>query len=181
MSGLGDKEVADAMGLSTETVRTYWKRIRSKIGGASRAEVIALLSRREVEMELRATLSEKEELCREIARAKLAQVSLREREERYRTAFESNPDYVFMVDNTGRILDLNPAAQGLVGADRERMLGADLAEVLLPEEGSWQPADPARSFHSILGGGPGPEKQIEWRARSAPDREVTVVVGREAS
>jgi hypothetical protein len=57
----------------------------------------------------------------------------------------------------------------------------EVADVLLPEEGSWRPADPARSFRSILGGGPGPEKQIEWRARSAPDREVTVVVGREAS
>ncbi len=44
MSGLTDKEIAGATDLSIHTVRTYWDRIREKIGADSRAEAIAKLA-----------------------------------------------------------------------------------------------------------------------------------------
>ncbi len=44
MSGLTDKEIASTEHLSIHTVRTYWDRIREKLGSASRAEAIAVVS-----------------------------------------------------------------------------------------------------------------------------------------
>jgi PAS domain S-box-containing protein len=45
MSGLSDKEIALRLKVSIDTVRTYWKRIRQKVGGQTRPEIIALLLR----------------------------------------------------------------------------------------------------------------------------------------
>lgn len=45
MTGLSDKQIADELSLSTETVRTYWKRIRAKVGGATRAQLVAKVAR----------------------------------------------------------------------------------------------------------------------------------------
>ena len=36
--GLKDRQIAEAMGLSYETVRNYVKTVRSKLGGGSRVE-----------------------------------------------------------------------------------------------------------------------------------------------
>jgi DNA-binding NarL/FixJ family response regulator len=36
--GLKDRQIAEAMGLSYETVRTYVKTVRTKLGGGSRVE-----------------------------------------------------------------------------------------------------------------------------------------------
>ena len=44
--GLIDKEIASELGLSVNTLRTYWSRIRSKVGGASRSALVALYTRR---------------------------------------------------------------------------------------------------------------------------------------
>jgi len=46
MAGLADKEIAAALGLSIHTVRTYWDRIKDRVGKESRAEVIVEVSRR---------------------------------------------------------------------------------------------------------------------------------------
>ncbi|HEY0866002.1 MAG TPA: LuxR C-terminal-related transcriptional regulator, partial [Fimbriimonas sp.] len=45
MSGLSDKEIAQRMEIGLGTVRTFWKRIRSKAGGSTRAEVIGAITR----------------------------------------------------------------------------------------------------------------------------------------
>src|SRR4051812_2260175 len=115
MSGLGDKEVADKMGLSTETVRTYWKRIRNKMSGASRAQVIAGLARRDAVAELRSVEGVNRNLVDEIAARKQADISLRESEKRYRALFEQSLDAVFLWTSDGDGVDLNPAAENLLG------------------------------------------------------------------
>jgi DNA-binding CsgD family transcriptional regulator len=40
--GLGDKEIASRLSISVATVRTYWERIRQKIGATNRSEAIAI-------------------------------------------------------------------------------------------------------------------------------------------
>jgi len=45
MAGLVDKEIAANLGISIHTVRTYWNRIREKIGKSTRAEVISEVAR----------------------------------------------------------------------------------------------------------------------------------------
>jgi PAS domain S-box-containing protein len=53
----------------------------------------------------------------------LAEQTLREREEQYRTLFESIADAVFLIDQeTGGLLDMNPAATLMYGFNREEFL-----------------------------------------------------------
>ncbi len=52
-------------------------------------------------------------------------------EEEYRAVFEAAPDGIIVVDADGRIVDLNPAAEGMFGYDREELLGSEV-ETLVP-------------------------------------------------
>lgn len=44
-TGKADKEIATALGLSLSTVRTYWGRIREKLGASTRAQAVGLYVR----------------------------------------------------------------------------------------------------------------------------------------
>jgi DNA-binding CsgD family transcriptional regulator len=44
--GLTDKEICRVLGLSLTTVRTYWGRMREKLGATNRAQIIALVAGR---------------------------------------------------------------------------------------------------------------------------------------
>ncbi len=58
----------------------------------------------------------------DITERKLAGAALRESEERYRQLFEGESDAVFLVDNeTGRIVEANPAASTLYGYSHEEI------------------------------------------------------------
>lgn len=54
---------------------------------------------------------------------KRAEIALRESEQRFRTFFAAVPDYVYITDLEGNILDANPAMQGLTGLSQEQMRG----------------------------------------------------------
>ncbi len=109
MEGLGDKEVAQAMGLAIGTVRTYWKRIAHKTGGNTRAEIVATVARsyREGEVvELRAEID-----------------AQREAEERFRAICECAPLGIFMADHTGALTFVNGACARHFGLARELATG----------------------------------------------------------
>jgi PAS domain S-box-containing protein len=55
--------------------------------------------------------------------------ALRESEHRYRAAFRNNPDAIFVVDASSRIVDANPAATALTGLSRDALLREDLSEL----------------------------------------------------
>jgi PAS domain S-box-containing protein len=73
---------------------------------------------------------------REHKARQLAEQTLREREEQYRTLFESIADAVFLIDQeTGGLLDINPAATRMYGFNRDeflRMIATDVSAE--PEE-----------------------------------------------
>jgi two-component system cell cycle sensor histidine kinase/response regulator CckA len=59
---------------------------------------------------------------------------LRESEERYRTLFESAPDAIFLADpDTGKILDVNPAAARLLAKTRDGIVGMHQSQLHPPE------------------------------------------------
>jgi two-component system cell cycle sensor histidine kinase/response regulator CckA len=65
------------------------------------------------------TLSSGEDITERIQ----AEAALRESEARYRHLFELESDAIFLIDNeTGRILEVNPAASDLYGYSREELL-----------------------------------------------------------
>src|ERR1700683_2358440 len=66
--GLTDKEIAKKLGLSIATVNTYWGRIRTKRGGANRAELVAAALNMNAEETLTAKERENQRLIGEVIR-----------------------------------------------------------------------------------------------------------------
>ncbi len=61
--------------------------------------------------------------------------ALRESEEKYRTLFESDPDYTVLVGLDGVILDINTATVNFTGIPKEKLIGANFTGLdLFPEE-----------------------------------------------
>ncbi|GGO75704.1 hypothetical protein GCM10011348_01130 [Marinobacterium nitratireducens] len=56
----------------------------------------------------------------------------RRSEARYRTIFEASMDAIISMDASGRILDLNQAAEACFGHKRDEVVGRMLSEVLIP-------------------------------------------------
>jgi PAS domain S-box-containing protein len=62
----------------------------------------------------------------------LAQQQLIEAEKRFRTIFEHSPDAIFVEDENGNILDVNPAAAELQGISRALLVGMNIRELCPP-------------------------------------------------
>ena len=71
---------------------------------------------------------------RELTRREQATARLREGDLRYRSYVDSAPDGVFVTDEHGRYLEVNPAACATIGASREELLGMSVPDLLFPED-----------------------------------------------
>lgn len=81
------------------------------------------------------TLKFLEGFITDITSRKLMENALRDSEEKYRTLFEADPDYTILLDLEGVIIDINPAAERVIGLPRNLLLGKHFLEfdVLLKE------------------------------------------------
>ncbi len=71
----------------------------------------------------------------DITARRQAEAALREREEQYRTLFESSPEAIILIDLDGRILDCNAATVQIAGMPKEQMIGQPFTDLgLLHEE-----------------------------------------------
>ena len=72
----------------------------------------------------------------DITERKKAEIELFENEEKYRTLFNSTPDYTILIGLDGNLLDVNKAAQKIVGLSHEDLIGKNFTELdlLLDEE-----------------------------------------------
>ncbi len=59
--------------------------------------------------------------------------SLRASEDRYRMATQSMHDAFILIDDEGRVIEWNPAAERMFGYTREEILGRNLHETLVPQ------------------------------------------------
>jgi PAS domain S-box-containing protein len=69
------------------------------------------------------------EYVRDITERRLAEDAVRASEERYRSLFETSPDGVVLLDPQGGILELNAAAERLLGQPRQSAAGKDFTEL----------------------------------------------------
>ncbi|HPA50207.1 MAG TPA: response regulator [Thermoanaerobaculia bacterium] len=83
---------------------------------------------------------------------------LQESEARYRSYFRSSPVAILVTDDTGRLLDANPAAGLLSGRDAVELLGANVS-LLLGEGGDDSPLRLAAGAPSA------PSRTTAWRLR----------------
>jgi two-component system, sensor histidine kinase and response regulator len=70
----------------------------------------------------------------EISERRRAEEALRESEERFRSYVEQAPLAVLVMDRAGRFLDVNPAAEALIGTDAGRLRGMGIPDLVPAEE-----------------------------------------------
>jgi diguanylate cyclase (GGDEF)-like protein/PAS domain S-box-containing protein len=82
---------------------------------------------RELEIRIQARTSQlrhlNQQLMREIAERNTIEKSLRDSEERLRTIITTNADALLVIDQQGKVLFVNPAAEILLGRSAEKLLG----------------------------------------------------------
>lgn len=127
MEGLGDKEIAKDMGLSLGTVRTYWKRIQTKVGGQTRAEIVAIVARIGPQAELEAERTITARLQAEIEQRKVA-------EERFRAMCACSPLSIYMTDEYGSCIYVNAAWERLTGLPVAAGMGSGWKQAVHPED-----------------------------------------------
>ncbi|MBN9502654.1 MAG: hypothetical protein BGO01_02255 [Armatimonadetes bacterium 55-13] len=132
--GLGDKQIAQQLQLSTDTVRTYWQRIRQKVGAATRAEIVATLGDKQAAAALEVVESEKDQLRQEIAHRKSIERALRASEIEWRRLADSMPQIVFAADGDGKIFHLNARFYEYTGASKDRSPADWILEYVHPED-----------------------------------------------
>ncbi|MBN1692150.1 MAG: PAS domain S-box protein [Dehalococcoidales bacterium] len=75
-------------------------------------------------------------ICRDVTERNQMHEALRESEDRYRTIFQSANDILMLIDNKGKILDVNARIEDVGGYKREEIVGKDirsLSEIMTPE------------------------------------------------
>lgn len=83
--------------------------------------------------ELGATLEAVGSQIAQFVRRREAERIARERDARRAAILEAASDAIITIDARGYVLDFNPAAERLFGLERERAIGAELAELIVPE------------------------------------------------
>lgn len=132
--GLGDKQIAVQLGLSADTVRTYWQRIRQKVGAATRAEIVSTIGEKQTAVALEAVESEKNILLQEILRRKSVERALRASEQEWRLLADSMPQMVFVARPDGQIFHYNARFYEYTGLSQEEALAAGWEAVIHPED-----------------------------------------------
>ncbi|MBN1811170.1 MAG: PAS domain S-box protein [Anaerolineae bacterium] len=70
----------------------------------------------------------------DITARRQAEAALREREEQYRTLFESSPEAITLIDLDGKILDCNDATAQITGMPKEQIVGRPFTDLGLLRE-----------------------------------------------
>ncbi len=124
--GLTDTAIADRLGISEPTVKSYWGRVRSKLGPCNRTELVAHAMREEsnrVVTELNGEILRlRDAMSREAQRAL----------DIHREMLENAPDAVFAVDDQGFFLWLNMEAERMFGYRFDELVGKPVS-ILVPD------------------------------------------------
>jgi PAS domain S-box-containing protein len=75
-----------------------------------------------------------EDAVRAREKAEAAEQAARESEQRYRLLFDRNPDCVFAVDATGRLILVNPACEKLSGYSKAVLLEKTFLDLIAPDQ-----------------------------------------------
>jgi len=70
---------------------------------------------------------------RDITERKMAEVALKESEERFKSYIDNSPEGVFIADERGCYLEVNPGACRITGYEKEELLAMQISDILPPE------------------------------------------------
>lgn len=105
--GHTDKEIARTLGISTETVNTYWRRIRTRFGTSSRTEVVAIAMRENAEAHFELLNEERTRLLHSLEDQRIAAERARTNESRMRSLLDQLPLAAFRARPDGTLLFAN--------------------------------------------------------------------------
>ena len=65
----------------------------------------------------------------DITEQKVSEEKIRESEEKYRSLFESDPDYTILLDSLGTVVDVNSATTNITGLSKEELIGKNFMDL----------------------------------------------------
>lgn len=101
-------------------------------------------------------------IIRDITEQKLAELTLKESEERYRSLVESARDGIYTVSFDGTLTSLNPAFEVITGFPPEEWVGRNFAEIVHPEDIQIG----LESFHMLQSGRESPPHELRVLTKS---------------
>lgn len=125
--GLTDIAIAHRLGISEPTVKSYWQRVRGKLGPYNRTELVAHALKEESAQVVTELNGEIDRLRESLAKAD------REALDFQREMLENAPDAVFAVNQEGCFVWLNLEAERMFGYRLDELLGRPIATLVPPE------------------------------------------------
>lgn len=127
-AGFTDLAISNKLGVSETTVKTYWARIRSKIGPYSRTELVAKVIRRNTMQAVSALKEENRRLNNRLDHqsAAVSAVNL------FRSLIDGAADAIIVTSKDGTILLVNESATELFGWNKDEIVGHPVS-VLVPD------------------------------------------------
>ncbi len=125
--GLTDTAIAHRLGISEPTVKSYWGRVRIKLGPYNRTELVAHAIREEGERAVAELNGEIANLRNELGKKHSEPLDLQGE------MLENAPDAVFAVDQDGRFVWMNLEAERMFGYRQDELIGEPVT-TLVPAE-----------------------------------------------
>ncbi|WP_181905507.1 hybrid sensor histidine kinase/response regulator [Aestuariispira insulae] len=70
----------------------------------------------------------------DITELKKREVDLKASQHRFKTMIDASMDAILVIDHHGKLIEFNPAAEQIFGYKRRKVIGRDMAELIIPEE-----------------------------------------------
>lgn len=132
--GLTDKEIAARLGISRETVATYWKRIRGRLRGASRTQAVAEALKMQTGQAMEEMQEENVALAEEVERRRRLEEELETTVRQLSALLHVSEDAVVFVDEAGevaycnesfiRMFDLHGKFDSVIGSPMDEIFAA---------------------------------------------------------
>jgi DNA-binding CsgD family transcriptional regulator/GAF domain-containing protein len=127
--GFTDKQIASYLGISSDTVSTYWRRILARFGAASRTEVIAKMVQQQASEAIAKATAENKELRDEIEQKSIVEQQLAKTTERLNLLMDGiatgvlflTEDLLLLYANKsfGEMFSLSDRPENLVGTGNQ--------------------------------------------------------------
>lgn len=141
--GYTDKEIARDLGLGLATVHTYWIRIKNKLGGVTRAEIVAEAVQRSTDQTLMDAEAERRALMEEIRRRAQAQEELMQSSQLLQSIIDATPDVVFLKTLDGRYELVNNSFTSITGFSLDDIIGKSDHELFGEQGRQYETTDEA--------------------------------------
>jgi len=125
--GLTDYAIASRLGISEPTVKSYWVRVRSKMGPSNRTELVALALKEACDIHAKELTTTILALREKLSNAGSKAAELR------RAILEKSQDAALEVDDNGKFMWINATAEKLFGYSIEEIKGQHVNK-LVPQQ-----------------------------------------------